>query len=88
MYNGYRRLREGTFSNIYRKDTEMICQRCHTNKSQYTVVSPICMNSINIRLCPSCFQEGIDREEIVWLGNEPYGICAECEEEDATSEAG
>lgn len=58
------------------------CIRCNASRrpsALYNVISPICMDSVRVQLCPSCFQAGIDAGEIVWLGQDPYGICAECE---------
>lgn len=62
---------------------KILCKRCHARSAVYTVVAPVCMNSMSTPLCPVCFQSGIDAKEIVWLGDTSYGICSECIEESA-----
>lgn len=57
----------------------MNCVRCGIFKAQYDVRAPLCLNSVIVPLCPTCFQDGIDHGEIVWLGDKPYGICEDHE---------
>lgn len=56
-----------------------LCVRCGQNRAHYNVIAPICLGSANAPMCPSCFQDGLDHGEIVWLGAKPYGICADHE---------
>lgn len=55
------------------------CVRCDKNHAHYNVIAPLCLGSVIAPLCPPCFQDGIDHGEIAWLGDRPYGICADHE---------
>jgi hypothetical protein len=58
----------------------MLCNRCGQHKSQYSVISPPCIDTYpRIKLCPSCFQQGIDKGNIVWIGASAYGVCEDHE---------
>jgi hypothetical protein len=61
------------------------CFYCFINKSVYNVTAPVCVGGITAPLCPSCFQNGINEGEIVWIGNSPVGICSECESEELSA---
>ena len=58
------------------------CSYCFINPSVYNVVTPVCVQeAVGLKsapLCPSCFQRGINMKEIEWIGDKPYGICADC----------
>ncbi len=56
-----------------------LCVRCDTNKAQYAVIAPLCLNSVVAHFCPPCFQDGLDHGEIAWLGDKAYGICSDHE---------
>ncbi len=53
----------------------MTCNRCGLNRSRYNVVRPPCVGIGNVKLCPACFQQGINKGNIVWVGSRAYGVC-------------
>lgn len=55
----------------------MQCHRCRQHKAIYNVVAPACHIAHTVSLCPACFQEGIDANEIRWIGSKPFGFCVD-----------
>jgi hypothetical protein len=49
----------------------MLCNRCGQHRSRYSVCRP---HGGSIKLCPSCFQRGINKKRIVWLGRKAVAV--------------